>query len=542
VEQHWSSFDKQFVSSNPTSPRKVEINFGNFKENPFAKWLPTFYDEVLLLTNNELNWSQKVFPKELNVIPNLIVQTLTSVTPHFRKRIDTYVLSENNPKSVEDLISVFEISDNFARTISAVANSDPSFVEKVKSAALEPYFQYQTDYSNIEKKQLSKEFEKVKPAKGVFAKTINNVDNSVPRLFLLGDKAIERCITFTQGSEGEGLMKTLSDIFVEYIQHLFILLQSLREQAHLDVSSTPQPSDWNYCQGALQLLQIVNKVMSRLGNFDRQLRSHLIQQKGKLIVKSANGDVTVTAHHLRNFPERMKKLISFFSNLEDVAFKLLPTPANLLNSYSTSVHGFVFDALFAFFKDKLESIPNLEVWTTEPQFSPLNLPTFSHAPSSYMTQIGEQLLMLPQRLEPFVNASNEAIALESRNSKNSNKGKESIPDDMEEGFESGVSQEASTSDTGNEDDENKFAFHWISAVGRGTVSLYIQKILEIQSLSDLGTKQLVTDIGYLINVLSVLGVAIDPNLEIVLKYLTAKERMISWEQRIRNQRLLRLFK
>ena len=45
------------------------------------------------------------------------------------------------------------------------------------------------------------------------------------------------------------------------------------------------------------------------------------------------------------------------------------------------------------------------------------------------------------------------------------------------------------------------------------MSLYVQKIMEIPSLTDNGSQQLATDISYLINMLSALDISIDPNLE-----------------------------
>jgi hypothetical protein len=46
-----------------------------------------------------------------------------------------------------------------------------------------------------------------------------------------------------------------------------------------------------------------------------------------------------------------------------------------------------------------------------------------------------------------------------------------------------------------DEEENKFAFQWISALGCGTMSLYIQKIMEIPALTDHGALQLAADIS-----------------------------------------------
>lgn len=62
----------------------------------------------------------------------------------------------------------------------------------------------------------------------------------------------------------------------------------------------------------------------------------------------------------------------------------------------------------------------------------------------------------------------------------------------------------------DDDESNKFAFQvtllnettiywlehkWINTIAKSTITLYIQKILEISSFTDYGTKQLITDIS-----------------------------------------------
>ena len=58
-------------------------------------------------------------------------------------------------------------------------------------------------------------------------------------------------------------------------------------------------------------------------------------------------------------------------------------------------------------------------------------------------------------------------------------------------------------DPTEDEEENKFAFQWISALGNGTMSLYMQKIMEIEELTDHGAKQLATDISNDLKQLSV---------------------------------------
>lgn len=107
------------------------------------------------------------------------------------------------------------------------------------------------------------------------------------------------------------------------------------------------------------------------------------------------------------------------------------------------------------------------------------MPTFSLAPLPYITQIGEHIFALPQQLDPFASGEN------------------SNEDDIDTGF---VSQ-------------------WLQHISSNTMSLYLQKICQIPKLSEIGVKQLLTDIEYLCEVLSPFGIQPDSSLQNCLDFL-----------------------
>lgn len=152
----------------------------------------------------------------------------------------------------------------------------------------------------------------------------------------------------------------------------------------------------------------------------------------------------------------------------------------------------------------------------------MQLPEFSLSPLSYINQIGEHLLTLPQQLE---SVSLEDSSLYFDPKANQNLGKEfnlSTETDFVESSElektdGTLSLKSPTPQ--EEEEESKFATQWIAAVAQATMSLYFQKITEIPSLSEKGTKQLTKDIEYLINVLNALGMTIDSNLKKVHQYV-----------------------
>jgi len=126
---------------------------------------------------------------------------------------------------------------------------------------------------------------------------------------------------------------------------------------------------------------------------------------------------------------------------------------------------------------------------------------------------------LRQLLEPY--DSNEAMHLEkSENFKNELTFKPSAEDALWE-------EETETGDDGNyenEDDHEGFASQWISAVARATMTLYIEKIFQIETLTTFGATQLSVDISHLCNVLTVLSVKPDPTLAQILTLLNIQTK------------------
>eukprot|EP01116_Phalansterium_solitarium_P021414 TRINITY_DN6645_c0_g1_i1.p1 TRINITY_DN6645_c0_g1~~TRINITY_DN6645_c0_g1_i1.p1 ORF type:complete len:861 (-),score=300.25 TRINITY_DN6645_c0_g1_i1:236-2818(-) len=596
LDQVWHAFDK----ARPDD----DFDSGSRAENAFVRWLPSFYDEVLLLINAELEWTAQVFTKDQQVVASLLGHVWSWLTPLFVRRLEVHVLHETPPppliapsasfgpgsalgtpamgraspapgtpgstvpptpqptpspgpsaplqapstptsaaaggtQALDDLITAYEVTKRFASTVRNTLRSLPAaVVDKVVIAICEPFRGFQTDYSTLERKQLTLELSAARPSKTGYAGTIGQIDNSVPRVFLMADSAVDRCIAFTDGAEAEGLVKVLSDVLSEYTQTLFGLLQYLRQEARLDVAadssdkrtaSSPQFFDWSYFQGALQLLQIANRVGQRLAAFDRTLRGNLAQQRTALLGKASGPSdlAAIPSVPLRDAPERVRRLFAFFSTLDDGSYKLLPGPAQLVSSLAAAVHSLVFDSVFAFARDKLSLLPSLSAWSAEPAANPLNLPSFSLSPSEYITQVGEHLLTLPQQLAPFASGDTSLLFNPKAISHLTHltddvKEVASAMDDLALDQSSNSNRSVPPADGPDDDEDSEesgFAFQWISALCRGTTSLYLQRILEIPALTDHGSKQLTADISYLINVLSALGMTINDSLEIAYKYI-----------------------
>ena len=102
-------------------------------------------------------------------------------------------------------------------------------------------------------------------------------------------------------------------MFGDYVQHVSVVVRSLRSKAGLDEDVSKratetersggrgsgsnagfgggvdeygmeyQPYDWSFFQGALQLMMVVDSLLTRLHSFDKNVRVTLLNQKQKLL-------------------------------------------------------------------------------------------------------------------------------------------------------------------------------------------------------------------------------------------------------------------
>ena len=111
-------------------------------------------------------------------------------------------------------------------------------------------------------------------AQGVeLSETVRRMEESIPQVIVLLEAAVERCISFTGGSETDELILALDDIMLQYISILQDTLKSLRavcgvehKDMGLDKKEGAQNSrkvdlisneeEWSIVQGALQILTV----------------------------------------------------------------------------------------------------------------------------------------------------------------------------------------------------------------------------------------------------------------------------------------------
>jgi hypothetical protein len=193
---------------------------------------------------------------------------------------------------------------------------------------------------------------------------------------------------------------------------------------------------------------------------------------------------------------------------------LFPRAAAAMDALVGSCHALLFDLMF---KSVARLLAGFASWNHlwhagatgagEKALSALALPSFSMQPSDYIIQIGEHLLTLVQQLEPYVKAEEEDEA-ESGLEVGRSGTTSSLVSELSPSFTAAVPTTSSA--LSPPDYVESDALYWLSLLSRSTFRSLVSGVLSLRALSTRGARQLGTDVEYLINVLSALGLPMPP--------------------------------
>jgi hypothetical protein len=190
------------------------------------------------------------------------------------------------------------------------------------------------------------------------------MEESTPHVIVLLEAAVERCISFTGGSEADELVLALDDIMLQYISLLQETLKSLRAVSGVDNIGDPKKDtclekkegsqnarkvdmvsneeEWSIVQGALQILTVADCLTSRSSVFEASLRSTLAristslsfsvfgssldQKQSHMTIIDGNGEpslgqraaLDVAVVRLVDAPEKARKLFNLLDQVHKI--------------------------------------------------------------------------------------------------------------------------------------------------------------------------------------------------------------------------------
>ncbi|KAF3780650.1 Conserved oligomeric Golgi complex subunit 7 [Nymphaea thermarum] len=561
IRQLWDDFDSR-KGSKGTNTVERRASAADLVSNPssllFASWLPSFYDELLLYLEQEWKWCMTAFPDDYRIlVPKLLVEIMAALSTSFSTRInlatgevvpETRALTKGivdilsgdvskgaklQTKHLEALMELHNMTSAFAKNIQHLfSGSDSQVIPQALKAVYSPYEPYKQRYGQMERAILSSELAMLDlrgaVARGVGAQgielseTVRRMEESIPQVIVILEAAVERCISFTGGSEAEELVRAIDETMLQYLSNLQDTLKSLRTVCGLDsvvrkdgpgqkretgldkkdgtgpllVDVVSDEEEWSIVQGALQILTVADGLTSRSSVFEASLRATLVRLSTSLSLSvlgpafeqlhlsaddipsnaesflSGKGALDIAVLRLTDVPEKAKKLFNLLEQSKDPRFHALPLASQRVAAFAELVNELVYEVLLSKVRQRLNNVAHLPIWSSVEEQGGFPIPTFSAYPQAYVTSVGEYLLTLPQQLEPLA--------------------------------ENVVNGETNT------DEAQFFATEWMFKVAEGATALYIEQLRAIQSITDRGAQQLSTDIEYLSNVLSALSMPIPP--------------------------------
>lgn len=181
-------------------------------------------------------------------------------------------------------------------------------------------------------------------AQGIeLSETVRRMEESIPQVIVLLEAAVERCISFTGGSEADELILALDDILLQYISTLQDTLKSLRavcgvdhKDMGLDKKEGAQNSrksdlisneeEWSIVQGALQILTVADCLTSRSSVFEASLRATLARLSTSLSVSVFGSSLDQNRLHVMNDDGNGEPPLGGRAALDVAAVRLVDVP------------------------------------------------------------------------------------------------------------------------------------------------------------------------------------------------------------------------
>ncbi|KAI8390969.1 oligomeric Golgi complex subunit 7 [Radiomyces spectabilis] len=431
----------------------------------------------------------------------------------------------------------------------------------------EPFLPLQTQYATLElghlTKQLTALFKNVKINHLSNAmETIQTVSNTtIDQVFRLLKKSLDRCLTLTHGYGSVEWLKVANEYVCETNSQLSRFVAEINKKMttsekrpeteddtapprrstssdvteDLDFDADLIQSDWSIFQIGLRSLGICQEMEVQLKalveTVCRGLRDIMMAEHHDKYPHASLGLLRTSILNTHELQSLMNQVSSVTEEgQENAVAKALSNAQWSIWRFAEQCQLLVHEAIHTPMTRHLADIRTIQdAWTaeTEDKYQGRNrdatldvdMPTFNLSPNEYITRIGEQLLMLPQQFEVYSDDKAFAYRLETvpfmneEDREEKELGSEKSEDDKEEQDDDTMSNE-------------QIIQRWTTSVARGVMKSFLTSVFEIKNLSAQGSRQLRTDIEYLVNVLSALDVEPLSDLVEMYEYLNMDEPTI----------------
>ncbi|XP_074867156.1 conserved oligomeric Golgi complex subunit 7 isoform X2 [Carettochelys insculpta] len=494
--------------------------------------LTELYDTLLGTWHSQLQWVTQVFKNPHEIVTVLLIQVLGALVPSIPVCLSTAMERASQETKLNKLLELYDTTAHFARGLEVAMLPNLQEYNLVKVMELVevvygPYKPYQLQYGDLEEENLLIQISAVPLEHWEVIDCVQELSHSVNKLFSLASGAIDNCIKLTDGLGVCGLLKALKSLFKKYVSDFTTTLQSIRMKCRLDdiPSDSLFQEDWTAFQNSVRIIATCGELLRQCGDFEQQLASRILSTAGKYLLdssspcslsgfqgassaekkSSARSPWQEYSYLLKETPSECARLMETLHTVKEKGtsnHNLLSASRSSLIHLNQLAHQLAFDSVFLRIKQQLLLISRMEGWSSGGIGEMLtdDLPNFSLTPLEYISNIGQYIMSLPLHLEPFVTQEDSALELALHAGK--------LPYPPEQGDEL--------------PELDNMADYWLGSIARATMQTYCEVILQIPELSLHSTKQLATDVDYLINVMDALGLQPSKTLQNIVTLLKTK--------------------
>ncbi|KAG5673775.1 putative Conserved oligomeric Golgi complex subunit 7 [Polypedilum vanderplanki] len=459
----------------------IEIS-GSVENSDNPRFLSDFYEIFLSNWTKSIRWHREVFSSDgvLETI-TLITDTLSSLHPSRETTINTY-LNRINEK-MELLQDVSEANVKFSKAINEKFLESGVSIPKDKltmlSHSIFNFFNiFIVKYSSLEQSSLDAKFDTLKIMQTSGSESVRSLENTILIMFDYINQLIERQSLITQDC---------SIITIIYILNTFFKTKFLEKfkkaQLQLDASRTDQ-QDWNLLQICISLIQNIGNFYCKLEEVETKIRKLILAKSEQIKNNEEFCYKIVGQRDINDFFKYVSRLESNEPTQLIIFESLIETIQRVAQDSHEMLLRNIFAPIDVYFRD-------LEISDAQSSSS-ADLPDFSLSPLTYITEIGQQLLLLPQHLEPLLLHPSKPLQL------------------ALELCDESYAENVPSADV------------LLSIIANKTCSVYQHKIKQINSINDGEAKQLATDIEYLESVLEELGLVLSNSLKHIIQLLKVK--------------------
>ncbi|KAG7446293.1 uncharacterized protein BT62DRAFT_980594 [Guyanagaster necrorhizus] len=536
----------------------------------FVEFLPKFYEQFLSLLNLERASMSFIFPDPAVSLSALTSSVLSALQPTFSQRL-TSLLSHYGDSVLKTLISLFKMTEDFAAAAEKVTEKikhsaisietsesptspplahkrrrsmrmsmswrntptrSPSTTQNItklcnllewEQELFQPFLDFQVEYASLERRFLDDNLRHITKNDSVR----DDADPDGARLlreravdvFGAAEEGVTRCVSFTHGYGAMGLVQALDGFFKSFVDMQTNDLRKTSSSSFSTPTSTEEglsgldytPQDWAEFQHYLHLLSSARSVFERLLSFENKLRASLIQVSTTL--RLSREDPTISSSN------RSQLLSQSTLHSPDLHTLLESRPTDpLLVEARAAVYLFartcqecLQHTILSPLMKPLSGYASLPLWSApgdgkSQRVNELQVPSFSLSPSETVQRVADNLLNLPQLFEVYVDDDALSFSLHTL----PHIDEPEIPLEPQPVYVGHARRQSISRPLAQGPSPELVSSAWLSSLSRTLLTHLTKEVLpRILTLSQVGSAQLSSDLGYLSNIVRAINIEFD---------------------------------